>query len=183
MLVCGFFLIAQIFDEAVGLGRNRSESDRRGRGYEVRVERMKHRKDFDCVEALGRLVERCPGLRDDSEVAALLLAQGGSGIEENRFLEVVQDLVIRPDVGLAALGCFRPILARVLDTLILSLRQLWRQGRVSFGREGEGFVGISTRLRNGGGWDLGLHEYTCIMLSRLLDLAPYLLRCVFFYSN
>jgi hypothetical protein len=130
---------------------------------------MKHKRDFDCAVALRRLVARHPGLRDDSDVASLL-AQRGSGI--------VQDLVIRPDVGLAALGCFRPILARVLDTLVHSLRQLWRQGRGSPGREGEGFVGISTRLRNGGGWNLGLHEYMCIMFSRLLDLAPYLLRYV-----
>lgn len=138
---------------------------------------MKHKRDFDCAVALRRLVARHPALRDDSDVASLL-AQRGSGIEENAVLEVVQDLVIRPDVGLAALGCFRPILARVLDTLVHSLRQLWRQGRGSPGREGEGFVGISTRLRNGGGWNLGLHEYTCIMFSRLLDLAPFLLRYV-----
>lgn len=144
---------------------------------------MKHKKDFDCGVALGRLVARHPGLRDDSEVASLLLAQRGNEIDENRVLEVVQDLVIRPDVGLAALGCFRPILAKVLDTLVHSLRQLWRQERGSPGREGEGFVGISTRLRNGGGWDLGLHEYTCIMFSRLLDLAPYLLRYVFAFLD
>ena len=134
-------------------------------------------KEFDSAAALVRLVARHPSLRDDFDVG-LLLAQRGSGLDELRVLEVVQDLVIRPQVGLAALGCFRPLLARVLDTLVQSLRQLWRQGRGSPGREGEGFVGISSRLRNGGGWDLGLHEYTCIMLSRLLDLAPYLLRYV-----
>ena len=140
---------------------------------------MKHKRDFDCGVALGRLVARHPSLGDDAHVAALLAQRGsGNGIEESDVLELVQDLVIRPDVGLAALGCFRPILARVLDTLVHSLRQLWRQGRGSPGREGEGFVGIAARLRSGGGWDLGLHEYTCVMFSRLLDLAPYLLRYV-----
>lgn len=136
---------------------------------------MKHKKDFDCGVALEKLVARHPSLRHESDVASLL-AHRESGIEENAVLEVIQDLVICPEVGLAALGCFRPILARVLDTLLHSLRQLWRQGRATPGPEGLGFVKISTRLRNGGGWDLGLHEYTCIMFSRLLDLAPYLLR-------
>lgn len=138
---------------------------------------MKHDDYFDCGDALERLVARCPGLREDPDVA-VVLAQKSSGIDEGGVLEVVQDLVIQPDVGLAVLGCFRPILPRVLDNLVYSLRQLWGQGRGSPGREGEGFVRISRRLRNGGGWDLGLHEHTCILFCRLLDLAPYLLRYV-----
>lgn len=138
---------------------------------------MKQKRDFECRAALQRLVSRHPLLATHPDVARVL-AQG-SNAEESSVLEIVQELVLCPDVSVACLGCFRPVLAQVLDSLLYTLKVLWRQGRSYSGgnkKKGGEWVGISSRLRNGGGWDLGLHEFTVVLFSRLLELAPYLLR-------
>lgn len=131
-------------------------------------------KEFDCRAALERLVARHPSLATNPLIVNYLAED--SGIDESSILEVVQELLLRPDVSVATIGCFRPILVRLVDALVNSLKLLWRQGRVSLADKSVEFAGVYVRLRNGGGWDLGLHEFAVILFSRLLDLAPYLLR-------
>jgi hypothetical protein len=61
-------------------------------------------------------------------------------------------------------------LPRLLDGVLQSLRQLRRHG---IGRSGQQ-ADDTRRLR--GEWTLDLHEDASILFSRILELAPYLLR-------
>lgn len=133
------------------------------------------RGGFDGRRALERLVARYPVLKSDEAVASVL-AHEGRGIEESGFIEVAQELLLlRSQVGVAAIGCFRPLLPRLLDGIVQSLRQLRRHGIGRSGQQADG----TRRLR--GEWTLDLHEDASILFSRILELAPYLLRyrCLF----
>jgi hypothetical protein len=128
------------------------------------------RGGFDGRRALERLVARYPVLKSDEAVASVL-AHEGRGIEESGFIEVAQELLLlRSQVGVAAIGCFRPLLPRLLDGVLQSLRQLRRHGIGRSGQQADG----TRRLR--GEWTLDLHEDASILFSRILELAPYLLR-------
>ncbi len=135
-----------------------------------KVEMQEGRGGFDGRRALERLVARYPVLKSDEAVASVL-AHEGRGIEESGFIEVAHELLLlRSQVGVAAIGCFRPLLPRLLDGVVQSLRQLRRHG---IGRSGQQ-ADDTRRLR--GEWTLDLHEDASILFSRILELAPYLLR-------
>ncbi len=140
------------------------------RAGKEKVEMQEGRGGFDGRRALERLVARYPVLKSDEAVASVL-AHEGRGIEESGFIEVAQELLLlRSQVGVAAIGCFRPLLPRLLDGVVQSLRQLRRHG---IGRSGQQ-ADDTRRLR--GEWTLDLHEDASILFSRILELAPYLLR-------
>jgi hypothetical protein len=63
------------------------------------VEMQEGRGGFDGRRALERLVARYPVLKSDEAVASVL-AHEGRGIEESRFIEVAQELLLlRSQVG------------------------------------------------------------------------------------
>eukprot|EP00897_Mesotaenium_endlicherianum_P007207 jgi/Mesen1/6514/ME000332S05520 len=87
---------------------------------------------------------------------------------------LVQELLLRPGLTVATAGIFRPVLLRLVDSLVRRL-----EGQ--HGRAGRSAPSGDARLQAGEGWDLGRHEQTCVALSLLLELSPQLMGSVASY--
>ncbi|CAM6097712.1 unnamed protein product [Calypogeia fissa] len=138
---------------------------------------MQEAKSLDCGKALRRLVARQPSVANDPQVARLLSTENHQ--EDADVLAAVQKLLLVPNLTVAVAGCFRPLLLRLVDGLVQSLRHLWLHGSRNSLDNSVAIFGFG-KLTN---WSISYHEYAVMAFSRLLELAPYTLSSVIQYYS
>ncbi|XP_024535665.1 midasin [Selaginella moellendorffii] len=101
--------------------------------------------DVDFRQGFAKLA-RLSSLADD-RIAAL--ARGDE--IDRKAVEVVQELLVRPDCTVVVAGCFRSVLSEVVSDLVNSLEK-----------------------RSSSSLSVATHEYVSVAFSKILDLAPFL---------
>ncbi|KAL2649174.1 hypothetical protein R1flu_017302 [Riccia fluitans] len=139
----------------------------RGRMQEVRI--------FDFRDALETLVARQHELADDSVVVRILQERYK---DEEEILAAVQKFLLKPKLTVATAGCFGPVLSRLVDSLVQSLRQLWLQSGLA-----PQVKLVTTNSSAYSRWSLSIHEHAVMAFSRLLELAPYTLSILLQYFS
>ncbi|BBM98800.1 midasin [Marchantia polymorpha subsp. ruderalis] len=139
---------------------------------------MQEARNLDWRAALDRLVARQPNITNDSLVRRIL-HEGFD--EEGDVFAAAQQLLLRPQLTVATAGCFRPLLSRLIDSLVQSLRQLWLQGRSSPAVKMSSTTSQATENSPFSTWSLSVHEHAVMALSRILELAPYTLSMLLQY--
>lgn len=127
---------------------------------------------FSVEAALERFLSRCPRLSCHQRF------QSVSVTEEEVAVNLVAELFLHPRYTIPLIGCFRPIVRKIVDRAVslLSLVPDLRSNSDEAERfDDEDVVDvIQWHVRSGRG--LNLHELACFAFCRLLDLAPFLLR-------
>ncbi|KAL3690583.1 hypothetical protein R1sor_016892 [Riccia sorocarpa] len=140
---------------------------------------MQDVKNFDCRGALETLVTRQPEVAQDTFVVRIL-HEGYN--DEGEIISAIQKLLLNPQLTVVTAGCFRPVLSRLVDSLVQSLRHLWRQGGLSSQLK---LVTTDSSAGNApfSQWNLSVHEHAVMAFSRLLELAPYTFSIVVQYFS
>ncbi|MCO5604409.1 hypothetical protein L7F22_058574 [Adiantum nelumboides] len=121
--------------------------------------------------AMQRLVARLPHLNENPTV--LVLLSKGSNLTSEDILSMCQELFLRPELTVVIAGCFRHLLSRIVKSLIDALRESYAHRTVTEMSDELRDCSISTSS-----WSLCVHEYAVIAFSRVLELAPHLLRSI-----
>ncbi|KAI5016290.1 hypothetical protein ZWY2020_006141 [Hordeum vulgare] len=140
-------------------------------------------RSFSTSAALSRLLARCPALAADP--CLLALASAPAAPTRDDVAAALAEPLLHPRYTIPIIGCFRPLAPALVDHASELLRTaapaLLADSAASQEEEvGEGDTRVvEFYLSRGRG--LRLHELACLALSRALDLAPYLIRCVLKY--
>ncbi|GAV80132.1 AAA_5 domain-containing protein [Cephalotus follicularis] len=133
---------------------------------------------FSVESALTRFVARCPQLASVPQLGTLV--QKGHNLTEEEVVNSVAELFLHPKYTIPLVGCFRPIIRRIVEKAVALLRlvsnlssnvDVTAAGPVSF--DDDAINIIEFHVRNDMG--LNLHELACLALCRSVDLAPFLL--------
>ncbi|MCO5587040.1 hypothetical protein L7F22_040985 [Adiantum nelumboides] len=128
-------------------------------------------EDRKNLLAMQRLVARLPHLNENPTV--LVLLSKGSNLTSEDIFSMCQELFLRPELTVVIAGCFRHLLSRIVKSLIDALRESYAHRTVTK---------MSDELRDcsilTSSWSLCVHEYAVIAFSRVLELAPHLLRSI-----
>jgi hypothetical protein len=94
-------------------------------------------------------------------------------MKDEDIVNVCSNMLLRPDITVAVAGCFRHILPQIVRNVVDAMRKRYNC------RMNESIQDISCEdpLATDS-WNLYVHEYVVVAFSRILELAPHLLRSV-----
>ena len=98
----------------------------------------------------------------------LLLVYQGINVKDEDIISICGHMLLRPDITVAVAGCFRHVLPQIVRNVVDTMRE--RYGRRTM-------ESIQDAL-SVDSWNLYIHEYVVVAFSRILELAPHLLRLV-----
>nr|XP_043616411.1 midasin-like [Erigeron canadensis] len=145
---------------------------------------------FRIEKELERFLLRCPKLAVIPKLSNLL--KKGKGLTEVELIDGVAELFLHPRYTIPLVGCFRPIVRKIVDKAVALLRVhdlksnnsnemldfdegvLFTESESSEDEEIIDLVDRYVNCERG----LRLHELSCLALSRALDLVPHLSGCV-----
>ncbi|KAK9282643.1 hypothetical protein L1049_010862 [Liquidambar formosana] len=149
-----------------------------------------------CLEAeLERFLARCPKLGCIPRFVSL--SKKGQMVTEEEVVNLVAELFLHPNYTIPLLGCFRPIVRKIVDRAVALLRMVpnlrsdsddrtkeFKEGKTL--REAENVddeeeVDSVIEFYAKSGRGLNLHELACLAFCRALDLAPFLLGSILSY--
>lgn len=139
---------------------------------------------FDLEFSLKRFLARCPSLRDIQKFDNLL--RKGEDVTEEELVSSVAELFLHPKYTIPLVGCFRPIVKKIVDKAVALLRFEEEKLSANLDETALGYLDdekvvdvIDFHIQRGIG--LNLHELACLAFCRALDLAPFLLGSILMY--
>ncbi|XP_059643593.1 midasin [Cornus florida] len=148
-----------------------------------------------CLESeLERFLSRCPELAFVPQFRSLV--EKGHLLTEEEVVNSVAELFLHPNYTIPLVGCFRPLVRKIMDRTVTLLQMVpdLRSNSDNFMEDfeehkflretgnlknSEGVRVIDFYVRSGKG--LNLHELACLAFCRAVDLAPFLLGYVLNY--
>ncbi|KAG0489307.1 hypothetical protein HPP92_008118 [Vanilla planifolia] len=136
---------------------------------------------FTCEVALSRFLSRCPELRSNAKLVALL--QKGRALSSFDLVAAIADPFLHPSYTIPVVGCFRALCGQVVQSALAKLfvvRGLMLESEENgedIGEEDMHVVDFYAGRHRG----LKLHELACLAFCRAVDLAPFLLQYVLIY--
>ncbi|XP_010261987.1 PREDICTED: midasin isoform X2 [Nelumbo nucifera] len=149
---------------------------------------------FSLGSELERFLARCPQLRCIPRLKSL--SQKGNKLKEEEVVNSIAELFLHPNYTIPMMGCFRPIVRKIVDKAVELLRlvpSLKSNSNDAMAETSEDQLirsmentniedsvnVIEFYVRSGRG--LKLHELSSLAFCRALDLAPFLLESVLSY--
>ncbi|KAH9296173.1 hypothetical protein KI387_039761, partial [Taxus chinensis] len=109
----------------------------------------------------------------------------GSHMKDEDVLDIFAELLLDPGLTVSIIGCFQPLSVKIVNTLVGFLQRLQSSGECGNKDHGKldshEFCQIKLHLTKC--WSLKLHEHAVIAFSRILELAPFLLRFILQYFS
>ncbi|KAK1434225.1 hypothetical protein QVD17_11144 [Tagetes erecta] len=141
-----------------------------------------------CIEhELQRFLQRCPKLAAVPQLDKLV--KKGKSLTEEELIDGVAELLLHPRYTITLVGCFRPIVRKIVDRVVALLHlvpdltsnsndsmlefdegRLFKDDESSDCEEVISVINLYVKHERG----LRLHELSCLAFSRTLDLVPYL---------
>ncbi|TKY64312.1 Midasin protein [Spatholobus suberectus] len=143
---------------------------------------------FSVYSSLRRFLDRCPKLQCFPQFESL--AQRGDLVTEEEVVNVLVGVFLHPSYTIPLMGCFRPIVRRIVDKavallhLVPNLRSNPEDTAAEDDRDRvlDGVVNV-IEFYSQQGRGLDLHELACLAFCRTLDMGPLLLSSVLSYFN
>ncbi|GLT49686.1 hypothetical protein SLA2020_232280 [Shorea laevis] len=139
---------------------------------------------FNLQFSLQRFLARCTALRDVQKFDNLL--EKGDTVTEEEVVSSVAELFLHPKYTIPLVGCFRPIVKKIVDKAVALLRFEAEKLRSNSNDTVSGYLDdekvynvIDFHIQHG--ICLNLHELACLAFCRALDLTPFLLGSVLIY--
>ncbi|XP_071712181.1 midasin isoform X2 [Rutidosis leptorrhynchoides] len=142
---------------------------------------------FRVQHELERFLLRCPKLATVPHLSNLI--NKGKKLTEEELIDGVAQLLLHPRYTIPLVGCFRPIVRKIVDRVVALLHMvpdltsnsndsmlefdgggLFEETASSDCEEDTRIINLYVNCHRG----LRLHELVCLAFSRTLDLVPYL---------
>lgn len=95
----------------------------------------------------------------------------GFNVTNEDIIHISHELLLKPELTIVMAGCFRHLLPQMVKSMVDILRESYSHRTMTEVSNKFGECSISISF-----WSLCLHEYVAMAFSRLLELAPHLLR-------
>ncbi|CAI9114384.1 OLC1v1015101C1 [Oldenlandia corymbosa var. corymbosa] len=149
---------------------------------------------FNLHSELERFLSRCPRIAVIPEFEYLV--KKGDNVTEEEVVKAVGELFLHPNYTIPLVGCFRPVVVKIVERAVGLLRlvpdlssnsddSMVEFDEDKFLREDKDLDNaevmhvVDVYVRTGKG--LSLHEISCLAFCRALELVPFLLRPVLDY--
>ena len=103
----------------------------------------------------------------------LLLVYQGMNVKDEDIISICGHMLLRPDITVAVAGCFRHSLPQIVRNVVDTMRERYSRRTMESIQDifGEDALSVDS-------WNIYIHEYVVVAFSRILELAPHLLRLV-----